>query len=181
MSEQLIQRWLTTSDKQAGEAIYQAHYKRVFRLAYALLGDVNDAEQVMQDTLTYALTRIKLFDQQQMSFTTWLHTIAVSRCRDRARRKHLPGNPAGNAGSKTAQATNSHSEPVVIAQEGHQEIWQALDRLSLKLREAIVLYYWGGHTYQELAEILHCPLSTAQSRVRVAYEQLYKLHLPVGM
>jgi len=40
------------------------------------------------------------------------------------------------------------------------------------LREAILLRYWAGHTYQEMADILGCPLRTAQSRVRLAYKQL---------
>jgi DNA-directed RNA polymerase specialized sigma24 family protein len=40
------------------------------------------------------------------------------------------------------------------------------------------LRYWSGHTYQEMAEILRCPVPTAQSRVRLAYEQLRKLMYP---
>jgi DNA-directed RNA polymerase specialized sigma24 family protein len=44
--------------------------------------------------------------------------------------------------------------------------------LSPQLREAILLRYWAGHTYQEMADILGCPLRTAQSRVRLAYQRL---------
>ena len=36
----------------------------------------------------------------------------------------------------------------------------------------MLLRYWAGHTYQEMADILNCPLRTAQSRVRLAYKQL---------
>jgi RNA polymerase sigma factor (sigma-70 family) len=59
-------------------------------------------------------------------------------------------------------------------------LWQALDQLSPNLQEAIVLRYWGGHTYSELAHILRCPLPTAESRVRLAYEQLRKLLDPAN-
>jgi len=177
MSDQLIQRWLNTGEERAAEALYQAHRERVYRLAYALLGDASDAEEVMQDAMVYALTRIDLYDPQRASFTTWLHTITVSRCRDRKRRKRLPKVPLTDwTEAEGSQA--SGPEGTTVARESQRELWQALDQLSPKLREALVLRYWGGHTYQEMAQILSCPLSTAQSRVRLAYEQLRKLLSP---
>lgn len=182
MSDHLIQRWLNNGDERAAEALYQAHHTRVYRLAYALLGDANDAEEVMQDTMVYALTRMRAFDPQRASFTTWLHTIAVSRCRDRKRRKLLPKAPLGSFGGSGEVADwASGPEGTAIVRESQHELWQALEQLSPKLREAIVLRYWSGHTYQEMAHILHCPLSTAQSRVRLAYEQLRRLLAPTGV
>lgn len=177
MSDQWIQRWLNNGDERAAEALYQAHHKRVYRLAYALLGDAGDAEEVMQDTMVYALTHLKFFDAKRASFTTWLHIIAVSRCRDRQRRKRpaqipLDG-PMGGVGNTVNRAWGP--EGTAIGRESRYELWQALNQLSPKLREAIVLRYWSGHTYQEMAEILRCPLPTAQSRVRLAYEQLRRL------
>ena len=72
-------------------------------------------------------------------------------------------------------------EETAIAQEDRHELWQALDQLNPKLREAIVLRYWGGHTYREMAQVLSCPLPTAQSRVRLAYERLRELLSPAGV
>jgi RNA polymerase sigma-70 factor, ECF subfamily len=54
----------------------------------------------------------------------------------------------------------------------HGEVWTAVQALSPALREAVLLRYWAGHTYREMAEVLECPLPTAQSRVRLAYEHL---------
>ena len=183
MSDQLIQRWLNNGDDQAAEALYQLHHERVYRLAYALLGDVGDAEEVMQDAMVYALTRMNQYDPQRASFTTWLHTITVSRCRDRKRRKRLPKVPlssgTGNPGSLADLSPGP--ERTAVVRESQDELWQALDQLSPKLREAVVLRYWSEHTYQEMAQILNCPLSTAQSRVRLAYEQLRKLLAPAGV
>jgi RNA polymerase sigma-70 factor (ECF subfamily) len=182
MSEQLIQRW-QQGDETAAEALYEAHSGRVFRLAYALLGNRDDAEEVMQDTMIYALTRINRYDPQRAAFATWLHTIAVSRCRDRGRRKRLPSISLGNwkDGGGDVAAPNSGPEEVTIGQENLHEIWQALEQLSPKLREAVVLRYWGNHTYQEMAQIMQCPLPTAQSRVRLAYERLRELLTPAGV
>jgi DNA-directed RNA polymerase specialized sigma24 family protein len=52
------------------------------------------------------------------------------------------------------------------------EILRAVHGLSLPLREAVLLRFWLGHTYREMAEILGCPVPTAQSRVRLAYQKL---------
>ena len=57
MSEHLIQRWLQHGDEEAAEALYQAYHTRVYRLAYALLGNADEAEEVMQDVMVYALNR----------------------------------------------------------------------------------------------------------------------------
>lgn len=183
MSEQLIQRWLDDGDERAAEALYQAHHTRVYRLAYALLSNADDAEEVMQDAMGYALTRLDRYDPERASFTTWLHTITVSRCRDRRRRKRLPSVPLGGwtQGEREVADPTAGPEGAAVAQESRHELWQALDQLSPKLREAVVLRYWSGHTYQEMAHILGCPLPTAQSRVRLAYERLRDLLAPAGV
>jgi RNA polymerase sigma-70 factor (ECF subfamily) len=183
MSENLIQRWIDNGDERAAEALYQAHYRRVYRLAYALLGNTSDAEEAMHNIMIYGLKHTKSYDPQQASFTTWLHTIAVGHCRDRQREhgaRHGSGSgDEGDAGTAVGQAPGPRGGP--NAREGQNEFWQALDQLNPKLREAIVLRYWSGHTYQEMAEILRCPVPTAQSRVRLAYEQLRKLLHPTGV
>jgi RNA polymerase sigma-70 factor (ECF subfamily) len=88
----LIQRW-QGGDERAAEAIYNHHREATFRLAYGLLGSVADAEEAAQDALTYALTHINHYTAGRASFATWLHTITVSRCRDRQRRHWLPPSP----------------------------------------------------------------------------------------
>ena len=63
-------------------------------------------------------------------------------------------------------------EQVTIQKEKQVSVWSAIQDLNPILREAITLRYWGGHTYQEIAQITGCPLRTAQSRVRLAYQRL---------
>jgi RNA polymerase sigma factor (sigma-70 family) len=183
MSEHLIQRWLRDGDESAAEALYDAYRVRIYRLAYALLGDGGDAEEVMQDVMVYVLNHLDRYDPQRATLITWLHMITVSRCRDRGRRKRLPRVPLGDwegeGGGIAAPGTGP--EGTAVARESRHELRRALDQLSPKLREAIVLRYWGQHTYQEIGQILGCPLSTAQSRVRLAYERLRELLSPAGV
>ena len=112
----LIERW-QGGDQRAAEVLYNHHRNQTFRLAYGLLGNQADAEEAAQDALTYALTNIRRYDSQRAGFGTWLHTITVSRCRDRqrAQRRRLASSssrprpceapPPRQAGSPPWQAT----------------------------------------------------------------------------
>jgi len=169
----LIKRW-RGGDQRAAEAIYNQHRDAAFRLAYGLLGNHADAEEAAQDALGYALTHIDRFDPGRAGFTTWLHTITVSRCRDKRRRKRLPSLSLGRwlrRGGNTPDPALS-PERHTVRTETRAEVWAAVQALKPKYREAIVLRYWSGHTYHEMADILNCPLRTAQSRVRQGYGQL---------
>jgi RNA polymerase sigma-70 factor (ECF subfamily) len=177
----LIQRW-QAGDERAAEALYYQHRESTFRLAYGLLGNAADAEEAAQDALNYALTRINLFDPGRASFKTWLHTITVSRCRDRQRRRFLPGLSLARWLQRGGDAPDTTPSPErqALRAETRSEVWQAVQALKPNYREAIVLRYWAGHTYQEMAAILDCPLRTAQSRVRLAYSQLRTTLAPAG-
>ena len=169
----LIERWLN-GDEQAAEALYNQHRDRIFRLAYGLLGDPADAEEVAQDALKYALVNINRFDATKSQFSTWLHTITVSRCHDRLRRKRLPRLSLRNwlrQGQDVPDRTPT-PERTAVTTETHTEIWQAVQSLSQPLREVVVLRFWAGHTYREIAEMLNCPAATVQSRIRLAYPHL---------
>jgi RNA polymerase sigma-70 factor (ECF subfamily) len=177
----LIQRW-QAGDEYAAEALYNHHRASVFRLAYGLLGEPADAEEVAQDALTYALVNIHRYDPRRASFATWLHTITVSRCRDRYRRRRLPGLSLTawlQRGGDVADLAPGPERRAIQA-ETQGQIWEAVLALSQPLREAVLLRYWAGHTYREMADILGCPLPTAQSRVRLAYKQLRKILAPTG-
>jgi RNA polymerase sigma-70 factor (ECF subfamily) len=172
----LIQRW-QAGDEWAASAIYDQHREAVIELAYALLDDSADAEEVAQDALMYALTHIDRYDPQRARFTTWLHTITVSRCRNKRRRRYLPSlslfSWCKKGGDMPDPAPSPERQAVQTATQ--DEVWQAIQSLSQPLREAIVLRHWGDYTFQEIADILNCSLRTAQSRVRLAHQKLGKV------
>jgi RNA polymerase sigma-70 factor (ECF subfamily) len=176
----LIQRWLG-GDERAAEAIYAQSRGATFGLAYALLDNAADAEEVTQDVLAYALSHIDRYDPRRARFTTWLHTITVSRCRNKRRRRFLPSIPlfAWVEGGSDESDPSLDLETRLMQQDMHDEVWVAIRGLSEPLREAILLRHWSDYSYQEMAQILGCPLRTAQSRVRLAHQQLKKQLTPV--
>jgi RNA polymerase sigma-70 factor (ECF subfamily) len=129
-----------------------------------------------QDALTYALLHIHNFDARRSKFTTWLHMITVSRCRDLLRKRRMPTLSLSDWLGRMRQqpASDLNPEQAAIQSERRNTVWDSVQDLTPTLREAIVLRHWGGHTYQEIADIVGCPIRTAQSRVRLAYRHLEK-------
>ncbi|MCB9134096.1 MAG: sigma-70 family RNA polymerase sigma factor [Anaerolineales bacterium] len=170
--EVLIERW-RAGDERAAETIYDLHRDRTFRLALGLLGNAEDAEEAAQDALTYALLNIAQFDERRSQFTTWLHMITVSRSRDLLRKRR----PAFSftewlKSRRSPPDLNPGPEQKVENKQARRSVWDAVQKLTPILREAIVLRHWGEHTYEEIAEIVGCPMKTAQSRVRLAHQKL---------
>jgi RNA polymerase sigma-70 factor (ECF subfamily) len=169
----LIRRW-RAGDEVAAEAIYNHYRASTFRLAYTLLGDRADAEEVAQDALTYALTHIERYDPLRARFSTWLHTTTVSRCRNKRRRRHLPSLPLVTWLKRDSDVPDPAPGPEqhAIRETTRDEVWEAIATLSPPLREAVVLRHWADYTYQEIGDMLGCSMRTAQSRVRLAYKRL---------
>lgn len=170
-------------DEEAMAALYAQYAPALYRLVYGLLRDREDAEEVVQDALTYALSRLERYDPQQSAFKTWLHTITVSRCRNKRRRRWPPTVRLSDwrgGGGDVPDDPNAGPEATVLADEKAHQVWEAVGRLSPAVREVVILRYWGGHTVPEIARIVGCPTSTAQSRLRLAHQQMQR-HLSVTL
>ncbi|MBN1119807.1 MAG: RNA polymerase sigma factor [Anaerolineae bacterium] len=157
----------------AFEAIYHRYVGVLFRLAYGLLLNEQDAEEVVQDSFAYAFQNLEKFDPTRSAFKTWLYTITISRCRNKRRRKWLPTIQFSEV--EEWFTNTEHSPEKALEKAGIREtVLEALKQLSPKLREAVVLRYFEGLTYPEIGDVLNCSQKTASSRVRLAHEALYK-------
>lgn len=155
-------------DEDACAWLYRRFSPRVFRLAVGLLGDADDAEEVTQDTFVYAFRSLRRFDPVRSSFSTWLFTIAISRCRNKRRRKWLASIPLHLwDGSGRADAGERVVEAALEARGVRWQVWAAVRVLSPKLREAIALRYFGELSYSEMGSVVGVSSKTAQSRVRL--------------
>ncbi len=164
--------------EQAGyAALYDLYAPGVYRLCYSLVLNAQDAEDVMQDSFVYAFRNLARYDASRASFKTWLYTIAVSRCRNTYRRKRPPMIDIAHVFGIDLAAPDDDSSPEAASaqQAARDAIRTALAELSPALREAVALRYGQGLTFREIAEIMDCPLKTAESRVRLAHDRLRAL------
>jgi RNA polymerase sigma-70 factor (ECF subfamily) len=121
--------------------------------------------------MVYALTRLDRYRAERAAFGTWLHTITLSRCRDRARRRQA-------AGRRLAEWLGLRPPTVPGPEAGlgrldaASRVGRALETLTPLQREALVLREVEGLSFREMGEVLGVPLRTAQTRVNAAYTGL---------
>ena len=161
-------------DEPALRELYEAHRGPVMRLAYSLLGDEGEAEDLMQDVLVQALTNLDRYDDKRAAFSTWLHTITVNRCRDRLRRRRLGLERVADflRGGPAQEIENP--ERSIDRLDAASTLGRVLGGLTPLQREAIVLREVEGLSYAEMGEVLGVPMRTAQTRVTAAYAALRK-------
>ena len=166
-------------DDAAQRALYDAHHASAFRLAYLLLQDRLDAEEVVQDAFVYAFRNIARYDPERASFSTWLRVILVSRCRNKRRRSRLSrvsletliANGQAPADDKPAVEPEGALERLAT----RRAVWKALEQVSEGARDALILRYYEGLAYAEIAEILGCSSDAARSRVVHGKAQMRQL------
>lgn len=160
-------------EEAAYVALYNQHAGMIYRLAYGLLLNREDAEEVLQDSFEYAFRKLENYHPQKSAFTTWLYRITISRCRNKRRRKWLPTLPLRLLPQQDVVDEQAPTPDRILELDEQQTIvWEALGRLSDKLREAAILRYYSGLQYSEIGKILGIPAKTAESRVRLAHKAL---------
>jgi RNA polymerase sigma-70 factor (ECF subfamily) len=178
MTQDLIERALA-GDEPAARKLHDTHYPAVLRLAYMLLQNLQDAEDATQEAFIYAFKNLARYDPQRAAFATWLKVIVTSRCRDLQRRrrfKWLSLQEWLEMGREPEDDTDAHQPDVALELAGTQQlVWEALNQVPHKSRQALILRYFGGLSYPEMAQALGCPVSTAKSRVAYGQETLTRL------
>jgi len=183
-SPEQLAAWLTQGargDEAACAALYYAFSPSVMHLALGMLNDLADAEEVTQDTFIYALRNLGRFDPSRSAFRTWLFTIAISRCRNKRRRKWLVLLPLEWLGQE-APGTPERAVEQALARRGvRRQVWETLQGLSPRLREAMVLRFFAGLTYREMGQAMGCNPKTAESRVQLGLAAMRRALLQSGL
>ena len=163
-------------DETAQRALYETFYAAAFRLAYLLLRDGNDAEEVVQDGFVYVFRNLQRYDPGRASFWTWLRLILVSRCRNKRRRRqlHLISLESQASDVQVSADLEPASDPAgALEMRGtRRAVWEALQRVSPGARDALVLRYYEGLPYAEIGTILGCSAAAARARVAHGKAQL---------
>ena len=141
------------------------HVETLYRVAYRLVGDPHDAEDVVQDAFRSAWTSLELYDPGR-SERAWLLAILRRRVADHWRRSG--GRPARGRADRIAGDVPDPVAPAgrdPFADELSVAMQRALDRLPDDVRETLLLVVVGGLTHQEAADLQGIPLGTVLSRV----------------
>src|SRR4026207_1854765 len=141
----------------------------IYALAYRVIGRDEDARDVAQETFLRAFRALPGF-KGQAKFSSWLYRIALNLCRDWIRRqRRAPGMqmPEGvDPGDLVAERGPVESiEDLVGRRQLSAVVEEAMALLPEEQRTAIVLKEYHGMTFQEIADLQGCPLSTVKTRL----------------
>lgn len=167
---ELVQR-AVSGDQGAFESLVNRHYTLVYRVAYKWRGKREDAEDIAQEVFVKLARAIYGF-KGGASFTTWLYRITVNTARDFLKResvkKAYEDAYAVELGAERRGGRNDNpGRP--------EDVYRALDKLPVKLKEAVILVLAEGLSHKEAAVALGCAETTVSWRIFQARKKLEKL------
>ena len=159
-----------TGEAAAWEALVHNHQERVFRLAYLMLADPEEAQDVAQDTFIRAYQHLNTFDDQR-PLQPWLLRIASNLARNRRRsigRYWFALQRLARPDLEIRRTT----EGSALNREGFEALWQAVRLLSELDQRVIYLRYFLELSEAETAAALEVPAGTVKSRLHRALARL---------
>src|SRR3954454_2402053 len=141
----------------------------IYALAYRTIGREEDARDVCQETFLRASRALPGF-RGQAKFSSWLYRIALNLCRDWIRRERRapvvqPPEDVDLIELAAAAEPSESIEDLVARKDLTRLVERAMALLPDEQRTAIVLKEYHGLTFQEIAELVGCPLSTVKTRL----------------
>lgn len=131
-----------------------------------MVGDPHLAQDIVQDALLKAVLNINKFEPRA-KFSTWLIKIATNVYRD-----YLRKNKSYELIEEGLVDKSKQVEDIVISNYEHQEIMKIILKLPYEKRAVFILKHYYGYKYEEISEIMGCPLGTVRSRLHNAVKYI---------
>ena len=154
-------------EQEAFAAVYDRVHTQVYGLVRRVLRDPSQSEEIAQEVLLDVWRTASRFDRSRGSAMAWIMTMAHRRAVDRVRSEQASRNRETKIAVRdgVGDEFDEVAETVEVRLE-HQQVRQAMDRLTDLQRQSIELAYYGGYTYREVADLLDTPLGTVKTRLR---------------
>ncbi|MBS0454820.1 MAG: RNA polymerase sigma factor RpoE [Proteobacteria bacterium] len=178
---QLVQRTVAGDDR-AYELLVLKYQRRIERLIGRMVRDVDLVEDIAQETFIRAYKALHQF-RGEAQFYTWLYRIAVNTAKkalvDMKRDPTVP-EAALRSSDEDDETYRPGNEPIsdespdtiLAAKEIAAAVNAAMDALPTELRQAVTLREIEGLSYEEIAEVMNCPIGTVRSRIFRAREAI---------
>lgn len=165
------QEILPASPEPAPRDLILAAIPSLRAFAMSLCRNTDRADDLVQDTLLRAFSHIDSF-QPGTNMSAWLFTILRNHFRSEYRKRRREVEDVDGSFAEKLE-----SQPNQTSHLEFQELREALAKLPIEQREALILVGASGHSYQEAARVCHCAVGTIKSRVNRARTRLSELLL----
>ncbi len=178
-NEQYLLKKAKAGDVAAFEELVESYQKKMFNLAYRIVGNPDDAADMVQEALIRIFRSIVKF-KEQSSFSTWIYRITTNVCLDELRRRKskkefsLDQEIHGEEGDMQRQIKSDDILPDAAAEreELRGVVNDAINSLPEDQRIVISLRDIQGLSYNEISQVLDCPEGTVKSRINRARNAL---------
>ena len=181
-TDQMLVARAVAGDQRAYELLVIKYQRRIERLIGRMVRDVDLVEDIAQETFIRAWRALGQF-RGEAQFYTWLYRIAVNTAKKALadlKRDPLVSESAlrgGNDEDETSSVENELTSPetpetVLAAKEIAAAVNSAMEALPEELRQAVTLREIEGLSYEEIAQVMNCPIGTVRSRIFRAREAI---------
>jgi len=177
--DQLLVRRAQEGERAAFDLLVSKYQRRLMRLVSRLIHDQAEAEDVVQETFIKAYRALRHF-RGEAAFYTWLYRIGINTAKNslatHSRRSHTTSMHHVEKVETLEEAERLRDietpEAMFASKQIAITVHSAMDALPLELRTAIVLRELEGLTYEEISEVMSCPIGTVRSRIFRAREAI---------
>ena len=155
-------------DEDAFDLLVERHRRRVYSLA-CRLANPSEADDLAQEIFIAAYKALPAF-RGDSAFSTWIYRITVHICSHHVRKRRLD---TTELDEQQPDSYREHDpERAAMSGELREQVRRAIDGLPYKLKLVIVLRDLHGLSYEEIAEVVNCPIGTVRSRLHYATQRL---------
>ncbi|ATF10796.1 RNA polymerase sigma factor SigW [Brevibacillus sp. HB1.2] len=165
-------------DREAFAELIEIYKDKIFQLAYRMVGNRQDAEDIAQETFLRVYANLHSYDDSY-KFSTWIYRIATNLCIDRGRKKRPDFSldeetePGQGLDWYSRLSSNERTpEDKVVTQELQETVQDALSHLQPKYRSIMILRYIEDLSLQEISDIVKLPITTIKTRIHRGREAL---------
>lgn len=170
--------WLVTELQNGNMSVFRELYdlthEKAFGVAKMILGNIDDAEDVLQESYVKALSKIRDLDKPE-KFRSWFNQIVTNKCKDFFRKKkpsHFDVDDSEVYDVLPDEDTVFKPEENLDQDELHTAIMEALDELNEEKRACILMMYFEDLSVKEIAGVLEIPEGTVKTRLSSARKTL---------
>lgn len=167
--------WLARSregDVPSFEKLIERYQKTAYNISLRMMQNPEDAKDATQEALIKAFRSIQGF-RGDSGFSTWLYRIVMNTCKDELRRKQrtrtisLDQGAEGEPGYRPIELADETLSPETLMEQKNirSQIQSAIRELPEANRSALILRDIQGFSYEDISELLNCPVGTVKSRI----------------
>ena len=163
-----VLRRLAAGDRDAVAELYDRHAARVLGLAYRIVRNVSDAEDVVQDVFAQAWRTAPNYEAARGTVAGWLLMMARTRAIDRLRAQQTRRDAGAEPDPERVPSSAVPVPDQIIANQQAARVRGAMVALPAEQQTVLELAYFEGLSQSEIAERLQIPLGTVKTRIRSA-------------